>query len=167
MNDRQQTRFEERLSQIIGAEDDISKAIDGLENSNGEPSHTNLPTVVEYDDVPSKMEDSEALPADLLDDYKFSRKILHGLIERGIVALEGASIVARESEHPKAFEVVATLMNNISHMTKDLLDLQKPLKAGAGSAGKQTIAKQVNIQINGQDAMSGGVKDINALLDDL
>ncbi|MNE52537.1 Terminase DNA packaging enzyme [compost metagenome] len=166
MNDRQQTRFEERLSQIIGAEDDISKAIDGLENSNGEPSHTNLPTVVTYDDVPSKMEESEALPADLLDDYKYSRKILHGLIERGIVALEGASIVARESEHPKAFEVVATLMNNISHMTKDLLDLQKPLKAGAGPAGKQTIAKQVNIQINGAP-VENGVKEINALLDDL
>lgn len=166
MNDRQQTRFEERLNQIIGAEDDVSKALDSLDNANGEPSHSNLPTVVTYDDVPSKMEETEALPADLLDDYKYSRKILYGLIERGIVALEGASIVARESEHPRAFEVVASIMNNISGMTKDLLDLQKPLKAGT-TAGKQTIAKQINVQINGPEAMSGGVKDINALLDDL
>lgn len=166
MNERQQTRFEERLSQIIGAEDDVSKALDGLDNENGEPSHTNLPTVVEYDDVPSKMEESEALPPDLLDDYKYSRKILYGLIERGIVALEGASIVARESEHPRAFEVVASIMNNISGMTKDLLDLQKPLKAG-GTA-KQTIAKQVNVQINNNGTpVEGSAKDINALLDDL
>lgn len=165
MNDRQQTRFEERLSQIIGAEDDVSKALDSLD---GEVSHSNLPTVVEYDDVPTKVESSENLPADLLDDYTFSRKILYGLISRGIVALEGASIVARESEHPKAFEVVATLMNNISHMTKDLLDLQKPLKTGGGT-GKQTIAKQVNIQqnFNGPEGVQGGVKEINQLLDDL
>lgn len=164
MNDRQTTRFEERLNQIVGAESDVAKALDELDD---ETSHSNLPTVVEYDDVPTKVEESEALPPDLLDDYAFSRKILYGLINRGIVALEGASIVARESEHPKAFEVVATIMNNISGMTKDLLDLQKPLKAGGGTSNKQTITKQVNIQINGQDAMEGGVKDINALLDDL
>jgi len=163
MNDRQTTRFEERLNQIVGAEDDVSKALDALDD---ETSHSNLPTVVEYDDVPTKMESSEALPPDLLDDYTFSRKILYGLINRGIVALEGASIVARESEHPRAFEVVASIMSNISGMTKDLLDLQKPLSS---SGGKQTIAKQVNIQqnFNGGETPANAVKDINALLDDL
>lgn len=163
MNERQTTRFEERLSQIVGAEEDVSKALDALDD---EVSHSNLPTVVEYDDVPTKMEPSETLPPDLLDDYTFSRKILYGLINRGIVALEGASIVARESEHPRAFEVVASIMNNISGMTKDLLELQKPLTQ---SGGKQTIAKQVNIQqnFNGGEVPANGVKDINALLDEL
>lgn len=163
MNDRQTTRFEERLNQIVGAENDVSKALDALDD---ETSHSNLPTVVEYDDVPTKMEPSETLPPDLLDDYTFSRKILYGLINRGIVALEGASIVARESEHPRAFEVVASIMNNISGMTKDLLDLQKPLSS---SGGKQTIAKQVNIQVNnnGGDPQANAVKDINTLLDNL
>lgn len=161
MNDRQTTRFEERLNQIVGAESDVSKALDALED---ETSHSNLPTVVEYDDVPTKMEPSDTLPPDLLDDYTFSRKILYGLINRGIVALEGASIVARESEHPRAFEVVASIMNNISGMTKDLLELQKPLTS---SGGKQTIAKQVNIQVNNNGGNEQGIKDINALLDDL
>lgn len=162
MNDRQQTRFEERLNQIIGAEDSVSKALDALDD---EVPNSNLPTVVEYDDVPSKVVATEAMPADLLDDYVFSRKILYGLINRGIVALEGATIVARESEHPRAFEVVASIMNNVSSMTKDLLDLQKPLSS---APGKQVIAKQVNIQQNfGDGTAPGSIKDINNLLDSL
>lgn len=163
MNDRQQTRFEERLNEIIGAED-VSKALDALD---GETAKSTLPTVVEYDKVPSKIEESATtLPADMVDDYKFSRDILRGLIARGIVALEGATIVARESEHPKAFEVAATLMKGIADVTKDLMALQKTVSGGSGAAGKQTIKQQVNIQQNFNGA-AGDPKSIAALLDGL
>ncbi|AND75038.1 hypothetical protein pf16_115 [Pseudomonas phage pf16] len=164
MNDRQQTRFEERLNQIIGAEDDVSKALDALD---GETAKSTLPTVVEYDKVPSKIEESAVtLPADMVDDYKFSRDILRGLIARGIVALEGATIVARESEHPKAFEVAATLMKGIADVTKDLMALQKTVSGGAGAAGKQTIKQQINVQQN-FNGSPGDPKSIAALLDGL
>lgn len=163
MNDRQQTRFEERLNEIIGAED-VSKALDALD---GETAKSTLPTVVEYDKVPSKIEESATtLPADMVDDYKFSRDILRGLIARGIVALEGATIVARESEHPKAFEVAATLMKGIADVTKDLMALQKTVSGGGGAAGKQTIKQQINVQQN-FNGVAGDPKTIAALLDGL
>lgn len=165
MNDRQQTRFEERLNQIIGAEEDVSKALDALD---GETPKSTLPTVVEYDQVPSKIDESAVtLPADMVDDYKFSRDILRGLIARGIVALEGATIVARESEHPKAFEVAATLMKGIADVTKDLMALQKTVNGGSGPAGgKPMIKQQINVQQN-FNGVSGDPKSIAALLDGL
>jgi hypothetical protein len=154
-----QTKFEERLNQIIGAEGEISDALDELDDEDG----NNYPTVVEYDEVESKVVAREGATEDLIDDYKYGRKILYGLINRGTVALEGAMMVARESEHPRAYEVSANIMKNISEMTRDLMELQKSLQ---NNEKKQTIAKQINIQ-NNYGSSDNNVKDINDLLEEL
>jgi len=40
-------------------------------------------------------------------------------------AVDELAIIARDSQHPRAYEVMATLIKNMSDMNKDLLEIQK------------------------------------------
>lgn len=61
-------------------------------------------------------------------DYKYSREVLYDLIEKGRNALEDMIEVARESEHPRAFEVLSGLIKNTADINDKLLDLNKKFK---------------------------------------
>lgn len=62
------------------------------------------------------------------DDFATARRNLHKIIHQGNDALEEALIVAKTSEHPRAFEVVGGLIKTLVDANKDLLDIQKKLK---------------------------------------
>ena len=62
------------------------------------------------------------------EDTEFARDNIKNLINKGSVALDNLLQVARESEHPRAYEVAATMIKNLSDSNKDLLDLQKKKK---------------------------------------
>ena len=62
---------------------------------------------------------------DIENDFKYTRENLYTVIEQGKHALEQMMDVARASEHPRAYEVVSTLMNTLVNANKDLLDLSK------------------------------------------
>ena len=62
------------------------------------------------------------------DDFATARHNLHKIIHQGNDALEEALIVAKTSEHPRAFEVVGGLIKTLVDANKDLLDIQKKLK---------------------------------------
>lgn len=59
------------------------------------------------------------------DDAEFARQNLRDLIEKGSDAAEHIIAVAKQSDHPRAFEVVAGMLKNLSDMNKDLLEIQK------------------------------------------
>ena len=63
--------------------------------------------------------------SDLRDDYITSRNITHALIDYAGNALQGALVVALESQHPKAFEMFDKLANTMRGLSKDLIDMQK------------------------------------------
>ena len=58
-------------------------------------------------------------------DADFARKNIKQLIEKGNLAVDGILNVAKESEQPRAYEVVATLIKNLSDLNKDLMEIQK------------------------------------------
>ena len=62
---------------------------------------------------------------DIENDFKYTRENLYTVIQQGNHALEQMMDVARASEHPRAYEVVSTLMNTLVNANKDLLDLSK------------------------------------------
>jgi hypothetical protein len=66
--------------------------------------------------------------ADIDDDFATARNNLHQIIHKGNDALEEALLVAKTSEHPRAFEVVGQLIKTLVDANKDLLDIQKKLK---------------------------------------
>ena len=65
---------------------------------------------------------------DLTSDYDFSRDQYHNLVSKGNDALDELLSVAKESESPRAYEVAAQLIRNLSDTTKELLELQKAKK---------------------------------------
>ena len=71
-------------------------------------------------------------PNDTLDeadaDYKYSRENFYNLVERGQDAIDGILEVAKEGEHPRAYEVVGQLIKNVAEVTEKLADLQEKMK---------------------------------------
>lgn len=61
-------------------------------------------------------------------DYEYTRGTLQELIEQGREAIGDALLVAQNSEHPRAFEVVGGLIKNVSDVADKLIDLQKKMK---------------------------------------
>lgn len=61
-------------------------------------------------------------------DYGYARSNLHDLIQKGTSAIDGILAVARESHHPRAFEVAATLIKNMGDVNDKLLNLHKTKK---------------------------------------
>jgi hypothetical protein len=59
------------------------------------------------------------------DDYKYARANYYELLERGKESLDLMIEVARESEHPRAFEVLSNMMKQISEINDKLMDLNK------------------------------------------
>ena len=59
------------------------------------------------------------------DDADFARQNIRELIEKGTVAFDNLLHVAKESEHPRAYEVAAGFFKNLSDLNKDLLEIQK------------------------------------------
>tara|TARA_B110000977_G_scaffold153206_1_gene194657 strand:- start:582 stop:977 length:396 start_codon:yes stop_codon:yes gene_type:complete len=61
-------------------------------------------------------------------DYEFSRDTYYDLIEKGRESLELMIEVARESEHPRAFEVLSGMIKSIADVNGSLMDLNKKQK---------------------------------------
>ena len=71
------------------------------------------------------LEKEIASKKDINDDYKFSRDTYKELISTGMGSLDSLVEIARESEHPRAFEVLAKSIKDIGDVTDKLMALQK------------------------------------------
>ena len=65
---------------------------------------------------------------DIKKDYEYTRANLYSLIEKGQEAINGIMELAAESDQPRAYEVAANMMKNLSDMTEKLMILQKQRK---------------------------------------
>lgn len=61
-------------------------------------------------------------------DYEYSRANYYRLAETGQEAIEMMMEVARESEHPRAYEVLAGMLKQNAEITDKLMDLNKKRK---------------------------------------
>jgi len=87
-----------------------------LEKNLPTKSKANLPAVTKDD-------------KDIKDDYEFSRNTYRDLIATGTRSLDILAELARESEHPRAFEVLSKSIKDISDTTEKLMALQKDKKS--------------------------------------
>ena len=79
---------------------------------------------------------------DTEDDAEFARNNIRNLIAKGNVAMDNLLTVAKESEHPRAYEVAAGFIKNLSDLNKDLLEVQKRKK---DLTGETQNAKNINV----------------------
>jgi len=80
-----------------------------------EPKVETLPVVVEYADPVNA-------------DADFARNNIRELVTQGNQAVNELMLIARDGQHPRAFEVLSGLMKNLADMNKDLLEIQKRKK---------------------------------------
>lgn len=78
-------------------------------------------------------------------DAHYSRANYYNLIEKGNEALDGILEVARESQHPRAYEVAANMIKNLSDVTEKLMILQKQQK---DLVPKEQQAQTQNINVD-------------------
>ena len=62
-------------------------------------------------------------------DFQYARENIYNVIERGSDAMEGLLEVARETEHPRAYEVVGQLVDKLTNANKELMGLHKTKKS--------------------------------------
>ena len=75
--------------------------------------------------VPRREDDKKE---DVDNDYKYSRENYYNLIERGQDAIQGILDVAKEGQHPRAYEVALAGIKNVADTVDKLQDLQAKLK---------------------------------------
>ena len=92
-------------------------------------------------------------------DYEKSRDTYYDLIDKGKDALEMMMEVARESEHPRAFEVLSGLMKNISDVNDKVMDLNKKHK----DINREESTKQVESQTT-NNMFIGSTADLQKML---
>ena len=112
--------------------------------------------------VPKKSELAEIKPVDdkVDRDYDYARTNFYNIIETGTEALEQMLDVAKASEHPRAYEVVSTIMKTLVDANKDLVSM---------STKKQESEEVKNPSENGvhNNLFVGSTAELQQLLKDM
>jgi hypothetical protein len=103
-----------------------------------EPKKENLP-------AERPIESETTLDRDLDKDYKEARETLRDLVEKGNLAIDSLLSIASESEHPRAFEVVATLIKNTAEVNEKLLNAHKSVREMKGMKNSDNKGSGVNV----------------------
>ena len=105
----------------------------------------------------------EATPINhaLENDFETTRSNLHSLLQQGQDALYHALEVAKQSEHPRAFEVVGGLVKHLSDVNTQLLDLHKRKQTIEGPTKKETAVT------NNNAIFVGSTSELSKMLNDL
>jgi hypothetical protein len=101
--------------------------------------------------------DGTDLKNDLVDAYEQTKDNLQELIDNGKEAMEELRQIASAGQHPRAFEVYATLLKNVVDANKELLAVQKQMRTmdGKESKGDTKIDKAIFV---------GSTAELNKLL---
>lgn len=82
-----------------------------------------IPETSKVNSIVAKAHDDSAM-----NDFNMARANIHEIIQNGTFAIEKLAQIADQSQHPRAFEVLSTLMKTMLDANKDLLDIQKKIK---------------------------------------
>ena len=74
--------------------------------------------------VPYKVENGD----DIEKDYEYQRENFYNLVEKGSSAIDGILELAKESEHPRTYEVAGNLIKQVAEVTEKLGDLQEKMR---------------------------------------
>ena len=95
--------------------DIIDEALGAVELAKSEPKERKVIPRPQYND-------------DIENDYKYQRENFYNLVERGTDAIDGILEIARESEHPRTYEVAGNLIKQVAEVTEKLGELQEKMK---------------------------------------
>jgi len=100
-------------------------------------------------------------------DYDSARNNLHKLLNQGQDALYHALEIAKQSEHPRAFEVVGNLMKQLADTNEQLLALSERKqkldapKPGADSQPNKQVTNNNAIFVGSTSELGNLIKNMN------
>lgn len=88
------------------------------------------PEEVDFNEILPVVEGTENLPAvvdtageENLEDIELARENIKDILEKGTDSLETLVMLAKQSESPRAFEVVSTMMKTLLDANKEFVDM--------------------------------------------
>jgi hypothetical protein len=123
-----------------------------------EPMKT--PEVIEGELVPVDVDLDIPSSSKVESDYDSSRDNLKSLLQTGQSALEHALEVAKQSEHPRAFEVVGNLIKQLADVNQQLLDVHQQKKK-LDEPSKSSLAKQ---QVTNNSIFVGSTAELSNMI---
>ncbi len=96
-------------------------------------------------------------------DYDKTRANLHSLLAQGQEALMHALEVAKQSEHPRAFEVVGNLVKQLSEVNAQLLDIHEKKQKLDGKTDKKDDVSTKNVT-NNNAIFVGSTTELNKMI---
>jgi hypothetical protein len=140
------SKFEKSMSEIFDVEVKVEQSVQEI-----------LPSVQE----PTKFGTPARLEQDLDQDYEESRKTIKDLVNKGNQAIDHLLAIASESEHPRAFEVVATLIKNTADANEKLMTMQKAVRDMKNIKQKSDVTVDKAIFIGSTSELSKLIKAQN------
>lgn len=134
----------------------VYSALDAKFNSDPTPVNTITPAP-----EPRVVKTALNEPAALIDDdFEQARNALKDMVKKGQDAVNDIMGIARQSDHPRAFEVTGQLIKTVAETAKDLLALQKQKK------DLVTVQTEQPTQIGTQNniVFSGSTNDLLKML---
>ena len=140
------SKFEKSMSEIFDVEVKVEQPVQEI-----------LPALQE----PTKFGTPARLEQDLDQDYEESRKTIKELVNKGNQAIDHLLAIASESEHPRAFEVVATLIKNTADANEKLMTMQKAVRDMKNIKQKSDVTVDKAIFIGSTSELSKLIKAQN------
>ena len=92
--------------------------------------------VIQEPEIPWDADENQITPyippltdeEDIENDYKYQRENFYNLVEKGSTAIDGILELAKESEHPRTYEVAGNLIKQVAEVTEKLGDLQEKMR---------------------------------------
>lgn len=95
-------------------------------------------------------------------DYDKARSNIHDLLAKGHEALANALEVAKQSEHPRAFEVVGNLVKQLTDVNQQLIDLhQQKAKLDAPKDGEKKVTNNNAIFVGSTAELTKMIKSMH------
>lgn len=134
-----------------------------MTQSNNDPlsSALNLTPMTKNDPVKALV--ASAHDDSAKNDFELARANIHEIIQNGSYAIEKLAQIADSSQHPRAFEVLGTLMKTMLDANKDLLDIQKRIREiSAADTPTNDQAQQVT-----NNLFVGSTVDLQKVIEDM
>tara|TARA_B100000287_G_scaffold303589_1_gene286737 strand:- start:224 stop:652 length:429 start_codon:yes stop_codon:yes gene_type:complete len=103
--------IDDKLNEVLNIADEV---LEKKEEKNPLEIANDKPVAPENDEVET--------------DFDSGRNELYKLLDKGNTAIDGILNLAKEGEHPRAYEVAGQLIKTQSEIAQNLLDLQDKLK---------------------------------------
>ena len=134
-------KIDDNLSEVFDIKPQEQKPLEVIDNSTGEVIKT--------------------LEGKIENDYEVARDNLRELLITGQNALYSALEVAKQSEHPRAFEVVGNLMKQLADVNQQLLDIHQQKQKLDGKSGKSDKVTNNAIFVGSTAELSKMIKNMS------